>query len=81
MQENTIGTGNVGKSPCGGTNADNQSMKGQALGNLRKHSVVVNQEAIPTGERPGIYSLPRPCPVPLSAAPGHKESNSTNTDS
>ena len=52
-------------------------MKGQ--GNLRKHSVVANQEVIPTGERSGIYPLPRPCHVPLSAAPGHKESHSTNT--
>ena len=49
VQEKTTGIGNVGKSPCGGTNAENQSLKVQ--GNLREHSVVANQEDIPTGER------------------------------
>ena len=29
VQEKTAGTENFGKSPCGGTNAENQSMKGQ----------------------------------------------------
>ena len=39
MQENTTGKGNVGKSPCGGTNAENQSL--QAQENPREHSVAL----------------------------------------
>ena len=50
VQEKTTGIGNVGKSPGGGTNAENQSVKGQ--GNLREHPVA-NQEDIPTGELSG----------------------------
>ena len=46
----------VGKSPCGGTNAENQSLKAQE--NPREHSVVANQEDIPTGDRAGIHPLP-----------------------
>ena len=52
VQENTTGTGNFGKSSCGGTNAENQSL--QAQENPREHSVVANQEDIPTGERSPI---------------------------
>ena len=51
VQEKTAGIENVGKSPCGGTNDEHQSLKVQ--GNLREHSVVANQEDIPTGERAG----------------------------
>jgi hypothetical protein len=51
VQEKTTGIENVGKSPCGGTNDEHQSLKVQ--GNLREHSVVANQEDIPTGERAG----------------------------
>ena len=39
VQENTTGKGNVGKSPCGGTNAENQSL--QAQENPREHSVAL----------------------------------------
>ena len=56
MQEKTTGIGNVGKSPCGGTNDEHQSLKVQE--NLREHSVVANQEDIPTGDCAGIYPLP-----------------------
>ena len=56
VQENTTGTGNFGKSSCGGTNAENQSLKVQE--NPREHSVVDNQEDIPTGDRAGIHPLP-----------------------
>ena len=56
VQENTTGTGNVGKSPGGGTNGENQSIKGQ--GNLREHPVA-NQEDIPTGELSGLYASKR----------------------
>ena len=58
VQEKTTGVGNVGKSPCEGTNAENQSLNVQE--NPREHSVVANQEDIPTGERAGIHLLPRP---------------------
>ena len=73
VQEKTTGIGNVGKSPGGGTNAENQSIKGQ--GNLREHPVA-NQEDISTGELSGIYPLPRPRSVPLSVAHSLKERNS-----
>ena len=66
VQEKTTGIGNVGKSPCEGTYAENQSLKVQE--NLREHSVVANQEDIPTGERGGIYPLPKPRPVPGDVA-------------
>ena len=56
VQENTTGTGNFGKSSCGGTNAENQSLKVQE--NPREHSVVDNQEDIPTGDLAGIHPLP-----------------------
>jgi len=46
VQEKTTGIGNVGKSPCGGTNDEHQSLKVQE--NLRELSVVANQEDIPT---------------------------------
>ena len=39
--------------------------------------MVANQEVIPTGERSGIYPLPRPRSVPSSAALGPKEGNPT----
>ena len=39
VQENTTGKGNVGKSPCGGTNAENQSL--QAQENPREYSVAL----------------------------------------
>ena len=63
MQEKTTGIGNVGKSPCEGTYAENQSLKVQ--GNLREHSVVAHQEDIPTGDCAGIHPLPN-APDPLA---------------
>ena len=57
MQEKTTGIGNVGKSPCGGTNDDeHQSLKVQE--NPRENPVVANQEDIPTGDRAGIWRKP-----------------------
>ena len=56
VQEKTTGIGNVGKSPCEGTNAENQSLKVQE--NPREHPVVANQEDIPTGDRAGIWRKP-----------------------
>ena len=56
VQEKTTGIENVGKSPCGGTNDEHQSLKVQE--SLCEHSVVANQEDIPTGERAGIHLLP-----------------------
>ena len=63
VQEKTTGIGNVGKSPCEGTDAENQSLKVQ--GNLREHSVVAHQEDIPTGDCAGIHPLPN-APDPLA---------------
>ena len=84
VQEKTTGIGNVGKSPCGGTNDEHQSLKEQ--GNLREHSGVANQEDTPTGERSGIDLLPRPvlslralrlaCSFPAGVALDLKERNS-----
>ena len=71
VQEKTTGTGNVGKPPRSGTNDDHQSLNVQ--GNLREHSVVANQEVVPTEERSGIYPLPRPRSVPAGVALGPKE--------
>ena len=59
------------KSPCGGTNAENQSRKVQE--NPREHSVVANHEDIPTGDRSGIYPLPKPRPVSGDVALDLKE--------
>ena len=56
MLEKITGTGNVGMSPRGGTNVDDQSLKVQE--NLREHSLVDNQEDIPTGNCAGIHPLP-----------------------
>ena len=72
-QEKTIGIGNVGKSPCGGNDDEHQSLKVQE--SPCEHSVVANQEEIPTGERSGTYPLPSPCFVPASVAPDLKERN------
>ena len=73
VQEKTTGIGNVGKSPCGGTNDENQSLKVQE--NPREHSVVANQEVIPIYSdrrtprlRSGIYPLPMPRHVPAGVA-------------
>ena len=76
VQEKTTGIGNVGKSPCERTNAENQSLKVQE--NPREHSVVANQEDIPTEDRAGIYPFPRPRPVPAGVALGPKERKSTH---
>ena len=56
VQEKTTGIGNVGKSPCEGTYAENQSLKVQE--NPRENPVVANQEDIPTGDRKGIWRKP-----------------------
>ena len=59
VQEKTTDIGNVGQSPCGGTDdtctCKHQSLKVQE--NPRGHSVVANQEDIPTGERPGVAQV------------------------
>ena len=57
VQEKTTGIGNVANSPCGGTNDEHQSLKEQE--SRCEHSEVANQEDTPTGERSGIYPLPR----------------------
>ena len=77
MQEKITGIGNVGKSPCGGTNDEHQSLKEQ--GNLRKHSAVANQEDTPTEEGSGIdplRALRLACSFPAGVAPDLKERNS-----
>ena len=61
--EKTTGVGNVGKSPCEGTYAENKSLTVQ--GNLREHSVVAHQEDNPTGDCAGIHPLPN-APDPLA---------------
>ena len=50
----TTGIGNIGKSPCGGTNDEHQSLKEQE--SRCEHSEVANQEDTPTGERSGKYT-------------------------
>ena len=74
VQKKQTGTVNVGTTLRDGKNDDHQSLKGQE--NLREYSVA-NQEAIPSGKRPGICPLPKP----RALAPALGESDSTTRKS